>query len=231
MRAAVYSATRNLYPMLLPSVKSLLHNSDVERIYLLIEDDAFPGELPAACEVFNVSGQTWFPPGGPNYGSCWTYMVLLRAAYTKIFPRLDRILSMDYDAIVLRDISHLWDLNLDGYCLAAVYEPEKSKKYGPYINAGVMMMHLDQLRVNQLDDTLIRALNKNYYSFPEQHALSLACRGMIYELNASYNAGNGTGIPDNPHIRHYMGERPLERFEPFRRYRDMPMEEVRPCRW
>ena len=47
MKAAVYCATRNLYLDLIPAVKSLLANSDVDRVYLLIEDDAFPEELPA----------------------------------------------------------------------------------------------------------------------------------------------------------------------------------------
>jgi lipopolysaccharide biosynthesis glycosyltransferase len=34
-------------------------------------------------------------------------MVLLRAAYSKIFPNLDRILSIDMDTIVNENISDL----------------------------------------------------------------------------------------------------------------------------
>jgi len=49
-------------------------------------------------------------------------MVLVRAAYTKIFPHLDRILSIDMDTIVNENISELWDLDLTDYYLAAVEE-------------------------------------------------------------------------------------------------------------
>jgi len=49
-------------------------------------------------------------------------MVLLRAAYTKIFPQLDRILSIDMDTIVNENISNLWELDLTEYYIAAVEE-------------------------------------------------------------------------------------------------------------
>jgi lipopolysaccharide biosynthesis glycosyltransferase len=49
-------------------------------------------------------------------------MVLIRAAYSKIFPELDRILSIDMDTVVNENISDLWDLDLTDYYLAAVEE-------------------------------------------------------------------------------------------------------------
>lgn len=55
MRAAIYSGTRNIYEKMLPSMKSLLMHSNVEKIYFLIEDDEFPYELPPEVECINVS--------------------------------------------------------------------------------------------------------------------------------------------------------------------------------
>ena len=55
MRAAVYGGTRNVYERMLPAMKSLLMNSNVEKIYFLIEDDIFPYELPKEAECINVS--------------------------------------------------------------------------------------------------------------------------------------------------------------------------------
>jgi lipopolysaccharide biosynthesis glycosyltransferase len=69
-------------------------------------------------------------------------MVLVRAAYTKIFPDLDRILSIDIDTIVNENISELWDLDLTGYYIAAVEERELSKAEGSYFNMGVAMLNL-----------------------------------------------------------------------------------------
>ena len=37
-----------------------------------------------------------------------SYMVLLRAAFPKIFPHLNRILTIDNDTIVRENISELW---------------------------------------------------------------------------------------------------------------------------
>ena len=115
MRAAVYCGTRNIYQDMIPSMKSLLIHSNVEKIYFLIEDDEFPYELPPEVECINVSKQEYFSPSGPNFGSSWSYMILLRAAFTKLFPHLDRILSLDCDTIVNDNISDLWDIPLDDY--------------------------------------------------------------------------------------------------------------------
>ena len=122
MRAAVYSGTRNIYQKMLPSMKSLLMHSNVEKIYFLIEDDEFPYELPPEVECINVNQQTYFLPDSPNFKNVLSYMVLLRAVYTKMFPELDRVLSIDYDTIVNENISDLWELDLDNYYIAAVEE-------------------------------------------------------------------------------------------------------------
>ena len=173
MKAAAYCATRNLYPDLIPAIKSLLMHSDVDKIYLLIEDDAFPEPLPDACECINVSRQMWFRPGGPNWSQKWTWMVLMRCALTKILPEtLDRVLSLDADTIVERDISELWDLDLTGWFLAAVREPRKSSPKTSYFNAGVVMYHLAQLRAEGMDDKLIRALNEKAYECTDQDAIN-----------------------------------------------------------
>ena len=94
IKAAVYSGTRNIYEKLLPSAKSLLMHSNVDKIYFLIEDDDFPYALPPEIECINIRNQTYFPIDGPNFNNVCTYMVLMRAAYAKIFPHLDKILSL-----------------------------------------------------------------------------------------------------------------------------------------
>ena len=115
MKVAVYAGTRNIYSDMLPAAKSLLIHSDVDKIYFLIEDDEFPYELPPEIECIDVSNQTYFDPNGPNYKSKCTYMVLIRAALSKVFPQYDTILSLDVDTIVNENINDIWNYNLDGY--------------------------------------------------------------------------------------------------------------------
>ena len=228
MRSAVYSATRNLYADMMPSIKSLIKNSNVEKIYLLLEDDEIGYWLPEICEVVNVSGQKWFSPGGPNYGSSWSYMVLLRAVYHRIFPCLDRIFSIDVDTIVDKDISHLWDVDLTGYFLMGVRETTSlaTPEY-PYRNAGVMMLNLDLLRKSGRGDDVAKALRNRRWAYPEQDAFNAVCGCAVLDLPREYNAGKGTLPYGEPIIRHWMGEHDIWLDDPLvEKYRSMSWEEV-----
>ena len=84
----VYSGTRNLYECMLPSITSLLEHNTPRTIYILIEDDTFPYELPEVCETINVSAlkDKYFLPNGPNMNSPFTYMAMMRIAYADLFP-------------------------------------------------------------------------------------------------------------------------------------------------
>ena len=95
-------------------------------------------------------------------------MVLLRAAFSKIFPNLDRILSLDCDVIVKENISDLWDIPLDGYYLAGAKEKKKSNSNRTYINTGVLLFNLKKWREDGMDDIVINDLNTYYRSYPEQ---------------------------------------------------------------
>lgn len=201
MKAACYCGTRNLYQDMLPAVNSLLANSDVDKVYLLIEDDIFPYELPDKVETINVANQTYFRHDSPNYRNAWTYMVLMRAALHRVFPDLDRILSLDVDTIVAKDISELWDLPIDDYYLAAAKEPYKSR-YNLYVNCGVMLLNLKKLRDGKGDE-LIEALNTKRYGFNEQDCIAEHCRNGIYVMSSDYNANNYTEPTQTPKIVHF----------------------------
>lgn len=230
MKAAAYAATKNLYPDLMPSIKALMKNSDVEKIYLVIEDDDVGYWLPPECEVINVRDQKWFSKKSPNYENVWTHMVLIRAVYYELFPKLDRILSIDADAFVLEDISHLWDLNMDRYFLAAVRETsELDSDDFPYYNAGVMMQNLDLLRRSGRGEEVKRTLQKRKWKYPEQDAFNAVCSGGILRLPQEYNAGRGTAPYGRAVIRHFMGEQKTYRTtEIYHRFVEMPWSEVRP---
>ena len=74
MKAACYCGTRNLYKDMIPAVNSLLKNSDVDKVYLLIEDDVFPYKMPECVETVNVKDQPYFTHNGPNFKNGWTFI-------------------------------------------------------------------------------------------------------------------------------------------------------------
>ena len=223
-KAAAYCMTRNLYRAAVPSIKSLLVNSDVEVIYLIIEDDEFPVQLPRT-KVINVSGHTFFRAGGPNYVQRFTYMVLMRAALHRILKE-HRVLSLDYDTIIDGDISDLWDLPLADYYLAAGLEPHKTRSDFQAINAGVMLLNLKKLRDGKGDE-IIEALNTKHFAFNEQDAINELCQGGILPLDPKYNTHKWSFKPDgDPVIVHYAGypEDIWSRFELVQKYKDIEVK-------
>ena len=193
MRAAVYCGTRNVYEDMIPSMKSLLIHSNVEKIYFLIEDDQFPYELPPEVECINVSGQQWFNEKTcPNMKNRCSYMVLLRVVFTKIFPHLDKILTIDNDTIVKHNVSELWDIDMTNYYFAGATEPQYTKGNITYINMGVAMLNLQKLREDHMDDLLLQNLNTYYYKNAEQGCINDTCQGHILAIDSSYNVNQYT---------------------------------------
>ena len=227
---AVYTGSRNLYEPMVVSAKSVVANSDVDRIHFLIEDDEFPFDLPDMIDTMNVSGQRFFPPDGPNMKSSFTYLALIRSALCHVFPDLDVILSLDVDTVAVRDISGVWDIELgDEYYLAACNEPLYciADKGLYYVNVGVTLYNLAKLRDGKADE-VISALNRWRYINVEQDVFSYLCNSRIQHMPSEYNATRYTEKCDDPRIVHFAGYR-QEKWEhspEFERYRRMSWDEV-----
>lgn len=220
-RIAAYCLTRNLYYDLIPAVNSLLYHDGADLIYLIIEDDALPYPLPPRCQIINAAQQPYFRHDGPNYGKYYTYMVLMRAALTKLLPGADRVLSLDVDTIVDGDISELWRIQLGTDLLAAAPEPPREYLGGPYFQMGVVLFDLAQMRAEGVDDGIIADLNRIDYKFPEQDAINVHCFRRIRELDSRFNHNEYTKPTDDPRIYHFAGLRDWHRFPIVEKYRHL----------
>ena len=242
MRAAVYSGTRNLYEHMLPAIKSLTANSSVDRIYLLIEDDKFPWDLPPLVETINVSDyvRETFLPDGPNMKSQFTYMAMVRACYASLFPDLDKILQLDVDTIVVDNIDSLWDIDMgQKWCIAAE-EPYNNyfKPWGmQYYNVGISMWNLKAIRAADIEQVIIDDLNTVEERFAEQDAWQrIGAPRKFITLENRYNDCKPCGYTDNPAVIHYAGwknwwsDGSCPRREYYRKYRNMTWEEAFACR-
>lgn len=232
MKAAVYFGSYHIYYDMVSAYKSLLANSDVDKIFLLIEDDKFPFPLHPAVQTINIKTLVpkLFNPQGKNYNTLWTYIGLIRGALAKVFYEYDKILSIDCDTVVVRDVSELWDIPLDDYYVAGVKEPVLSAQHHSlYINAGVTMWNLKKMREDGKDDELIYALNTRPYIFCSQDALNEVLAGGILELPSIYNATRYTEETENYKIAHFAGSNPpnWRDLDIVKYYRDMPDKELR----
>ena len=226
-KVAIYTGTRNLYEHMLPAVKSLICHSDVNRIWLFIEDDEFPYELPDIVSTRNVSKQTYFRADNPNHKNKFTYMAMIRTCFTKEFPELDRILSLDVDTIAIDDVSDIWNLPIDDCYFSASREPDRSnvRQNILYTNAGVMLQNLKKLREDKIDDKMIEALNKSVYTFLDQDTYNKFCLGFIHDMPSKYNVNEYTAKTNTIKIVHYAGYREWFNREEYLKYKKLSWDD------
>ena len=226
MKCAVYAVTRNYYDDVIPSIKSLLMHSDVEKVYVLIEDDVFPHELPKECECINVKDKRYFSRFGVNIIHPGSYMIMTRAALYDLLPDADLVLSLDADTIIDGDISELWDYPLGDNYFAATMEPDRCIGDAIYCNTGVALYNLEKLR-DGTGDAVVRMLNNRRMFFYEQDAFNEVCKGRIAALPNEYNATQFTGECMAPKIVHYAGVRGWQHLPLVEQYRNVPWNEIR----
>ena len=230
-KVAVYSGTRNVYKQMYVSLKSLLLNTDMDRVYLMIEDDEFPYPVPDNVFLVNVKDQVFFPNGSANFNTSYSYMELLRCALGFIFQKEKVVLWLDIDTIINENISDLFSMNMEGFYYAGVIEPQKCKNIFTYINSGVCLCNLELLRKTNKEVELISFLNNYQFNFPGQDVINLLCQGGIRQIGSEYNS-NPFVIPcTRPKIIHYAAT-PASEYTKHWAYQkydqiELPLEEVK----
>ena len=198
MRTAVYPASRMYYERVLPSVKSLLCNSDVDQVVLTIEDDEYPGQLPECVKTVNAQKVFggYFSGDGPNIvRTPYVYLCMARVVYAGVLRTLGlvpegdgRVLALDADTLVMKDIgSEPWEMDLGDAEIGGVPEVKISQEIGrPYVNAGVLLMDLDRIRERGLDVVMCQELDRTYWQWLEQDVINTFCK--VKPLGAEWNA-------------------------------------------
>jgi len=124
-----------------------------------------------------------------------------------LLPRLlnvERLIYLDCDVLVFRDLAQLFDLELaPGKVLAAARDSETLSladdsptiadasnlpREGAYFNCGVMLMNLDELKKQDFFERAVEFLNRKWaYRFWDQSAINFLLYGQIDELPEYWN--------------------------------------------
>ena len=125
-----------------------------------------------------------------------------------LLPRLldvPRLIYLDCDLLVFRDLSELFDLELSaGKILAAVHDSEtltlsddsrplagamSLPANGRYFNAGVMLLNLNELRKQNFTEQSVEFFKswRGQYRFHDQSAINFLLHGQIDELSECWN--------------------------------------------
>ena len=197
-----YCANRSIYHLLPTTLNSLLtNNSNISKIYLIIEDDEIPFIRHPKIKFINCNQFDFILRDGLNITKRFTYMALARCILSKILKE-DKIIYLDVDTIVDGSLNELWNTTLGQNLISGVFEAEG------YCNSGVMLMDLRKIRLGKYDDSLLRMLKFAKLLLPDQDAINLIFKGKIKELDKKFNA---LGRHDHVYgkqeiiIRHFAG--------------------------
>lgn len=137
-----------------------------------------------------------------NQMSRFTIGAMFRCSLPELLPDLNRIIYLDADLFVNRDIKELWDVDVREYCLAGVVDegvavhnhPRILNKYPEikkesYFNSGVLYMNLKKLReFGNLKKLVVDFLIENPEAgLPDQDALNVLFHDKVLYLDGSWN--------------------------------------------
>lgn len=142
----------------------------------------------------------------------WSKETYYRLLFNEFLPRdLDRIIYLDSDIIVDKDISNLYNLDLEEYCMAALPETHNIdireklglNKRGQYFQAGVLLFDLTKCReVINYEKSLeiINKLGENLTAV-DQDVINIAFDGKIKVINDEFNNSKITAFNGNNFYR------------------------------
>lgn len=173
----------------------------------------------------------------------------LRLALPGLLPETDKILYMDADVLVRESLAPLWETPMEGMALAAVkgavnlsdkWEWNSDRSYwhllsgmkGGYINAGVTLLHLAEVRKRGLDVRWHELTGERFY-YQDQDILNITCQGAVSYLSPKYNrlayleerdfgqfVAEGIYTREearealhSPAVIHYAGDKPWKRYD------------------
>lgn len=137
----------------------------------------------------------------PNAETSYTPYALLRLLACKISCLPKKILYLDTDTVINKDISELWNTDIENYELAAALDYYGKIFMGyKYVNTGVLLLNLDMISKTGLFDSSIDLLNKKKIFLPDQTALNRLVRKKLI-LDSKYNEQKH--FRDNTVIQHF----------------------------
>jgi lipopolysaccharide biosynthesis glycosyltransferase len=196
---AVASALSHLDAARKVDVKVLdggLSRASTETLSRLVDRVSKSARLEFVTVDPSIFGQAILGPGESHM----TYCRILLPHLLKV----ERLIYLDCDVLVFRDLSELFNLELSpGKVLAAVPDSETLSlaedcqtiadalglpAEGAYFNCGVMLMNLDELRKQDFFERAVEFLNKkSAYRFWDQSAINFLLYGHIDELPEYWN--------------------------------------------
>ena len=140
-----------------------------------------------------------------TYNGKYRHTISICAFYRLCLPSIlknyDKVIYLDGDTIIQKDLCELYNLNLEDYYIAGVKEASVHDKYAKtlgindvsqYINSGVLLMNLKKMRDDNLKQQfqyfIENKTNKGLTRCLDQDIINSCCYGKIKIIPLKYNA-------------------------------------------
>lgn len=151
----------------------------------------------------------------------FTLTIYFRLFIAQMFPQYDKAIYIDSDIVVAGDLAELYNVELGDNLIAGC--PDRSiegvgplMRYienavgspnGEYINSGVLLMNLKQLREVEFDKHFLNLLNTYHFDCiaPDQDYINAICKGRIVYLSDAWDTMPNDNRPEDPNAKiiHY----------------------------
>ena len=157
-----------------------------------------------------------------DYNGKWGQDSFIRLCLGKVLPDdIHKVLYLDSDVLICKDLTDLWNTDLTGYIAGAVADfiPKEYYDYfgltdnDVYCNSGVILFNLDECRSECLEEKVKRYLDEKngYVFFVEQTVFNVVCKGKIKKLPFKYNV---TSIPLTLNLKQiHLLRKPVKQYE------------------
>ena len=121
---------------------------------------------------------------------------LLKFDLPNIFSNLDKILYLDCDMLILKDLKELYSIDLKNKYAAVVKDMAgtleeghaKRLKHKDYFNSGMMLLNLKKMREDNLSEKLLDyKLHKDIKHFMDQESLDYVFKENVIYVSPIYN--------------------------------------------
>jgi lipopolysaccharide biosynthesis glycosyltransferase len=195
------------------TIVSILRNNANVVIYLLTEGlssenenllDNLTKENDGELHILTIQNEILkqFPMPDKKASEHISIATYYRLFVTMILPQeIQKVIYLDCDIVVRWKLDELWNTNLEGFALGAIYQNNEwafrknifdrlsiPEKYG-YFNAGVLLINLEYWRTNNVTNTLFSFIESNFSNIVnhDQDVLNAVLHKKTKALSCNWN--------------------------------------------
>ena len=180
-----------------------------------------------------------------NYKNIQTHAYITLPAYYRLkiaslLPDVDRIIYFDCDVVVNSSLKTLFNIDLGSNPFGGVRDINKRmlKKNPNYINSGVLVMDLKNMREQNIEELLLNWTKEHFDTIKtgDQQIINDALKGRIKIVNDEWNVQssnftNRSSYTLNPKVIHYVARKKPWHWASFSYHRDLYFKHLQLTPW